>query len=224
MLVSYIKGVYEDWGGERKIFHYTSKDLRVWEPVKATGLSGCIDASVFQLPNGSWKMWFKNEEKGSFTYAAISNDLINWKLLEKPEVDNRHHEAPIVFFWKNSYWMVTDPTYEEYTGLDVFSSTDALHWKYNNTILNKPGIRPDDIDQGRHPDVKVVNGKAYIFYFTHPGRIYPYEKKEDPDANRYRYRRSSLQVAELELNDDKISCNRNKYALIKSGTDLKIPQ
>lgn len=224
MLVSYIKGVYEDWGGERQIFHYTSTDLKEWKVLPSTGLVGCIDASAYPLPDGSWKMWYKNEAKGSYTYAAKSSDLIHWKVLDSAEITNRHHEAPIVFYWKKAYWMVTDPTYEEYTGLDVFRSTDATHWVFNNTILDHPGARPDDIDQGRHPDVKVVDGKAYIFYFTHPGRVYPGLGKEDPDANRYRYRRSSLQVAELELIDGKIACDRNKYALLKGNRAFSIPQ
>ena len=127
------------------------------------------------------------------------------------EVKNRHHEAPIVFKWKGFYWMITDPTYESYTGLDVFISSDATHWTFNNTILNEPGIRPDDIDQGRHADVKIINDQAIIIYFTHPGRIYLEDLNEDPDHGVYRYRRSSLQAAELEFVNGKIICNRNKY-------------
>lgn len=119
---------------------------------------------------------------------------------------------------------MTDPNSDGYVGLDVFRSVDATHWEFNNTILNTPGVRPDDIDQGRHADIKVVNGKMYIFYFTHPGRVFPNEKEEDPDKNRWRYRRSSLQVAELELKNGKMTCNRNKYALMQPVVELKIPQ
>ena len=212
LLVSYIHGVYSNWGGTRLIFHYQSKDLEKWEQLDSTGLEGCIDASVFQLPDNSWKMWFKDEQRGSFTYAAVSRDLITWKRTDQVEVNNRHHEAPVVFWYQDKYWMITDPTYESYTGLDVFESTDAMHWSFNNTILNTPGSRPDDNDQGRHADVQVINNRVYIFYFTHPGRIYLSNGNEDPDENRYRYRRSSLQVAELELKAGKIYCNRNKYS------------
>ena len=220
MIVTYIKGVYEDWGGQAQVFHYVSKDLTNWKWLNPTGLSGYIDASVFQMPDKSWKLWFTR----GFTYSATSKDLINWKAGDTPVVNNRGHEGPIVFYFDNAYWLITDPTYDEYTGLDVFRSTDATHWEYNNTILNTPGVRPDDIDQGRHADVKVVNGKMYIFYFTHPGRVYPNEKAEDPDKNRWRYRRSSLQVAELELKDGKMTCNRNKYAVVQPTVELKIPQ
>jgi len=224
MIVTYIKGVYDNWGGDRQIFHYVSRDLIAWNRLKATGLSGCIDASVFKMPDKSWKMWFKNEARGSYTYSAVSIDLQNWKFGDSAEVKNHSHEGPVVFYLQNVYWMITDPTYDAYTGLDVFRSTDATHWEYNNTILDRPGTRPDDIDQGRHADVKVVNDKAYIFYFTHPGRVYPNEKDEDRDNNRWRYRRSSLQVAELEYRDGRIICNRNKYAVMKPAVELKIPQ
>jgi beta-xylosidase len=213
LLVSYIHGIYSNWGGTRLIFHYQSSDLENWTQLNSTGLEGCIDASVFQLPDQRWKMWFKDENNGSFTYAALSQDLIHWRRTNRPEVNNRRHEAPVVFRFQNKYWMITDPTYESYTGLDVFESTDAEHWTLNNTILNTPGKRPDDNDQGRHADVQVINGRAYIFYFTHPGRIYLPDGNEDPDNNRYRYRRSSLQVAELEIIDGKIFCNRDKFSL-----------
>ena len=230
IIVSYIRGVYDNWGGERQIFHYRSGDLEQWERIASAGTDGCIDASVAQLPDGNWKMWFKDEQRGSFTYSAISTDLITWtrnsfedstgKQAFWPEVFNRHHEAPVVFRWKNSWWMITDPTYEEYTGLDVFRSDDATHWIYNNTILNTPGMRPDDNDQGRHADVQVVNDRAIIIYFTHPGRIYdqpginlPDLPRENPDGNNLRYRRSGLQMAELELQGDTIICNRDKFAV-----------
>ena len=97
--------------------------------------------------------------------------------------------------------MITDPTYESYTGLDVFESTDAIHWSFNNTILNTPGSRPDDNDQGRHADVQVINNRVYIFYFTHPGRIYLSNGNEDPDELLAEYQR---QLAELQQVRDKL--------------------
>lgn len=232
MIVSYIRGVYDNWGGERHIFHYASNDLNHWKQIPSSGLEGCIDASAVQMPDKTWKMWFKDEQRGSFTYTATGKDLKTWtrathrnaedSMYYTPEVNNRKHEAPIVFFWKEKWWMVTDPTYEEFTGLDIFSSSDASTWIYNSTILDKPGLRPDDNDQGRHADVQVVGDRAFLFYFTHPGRIYnkpgqslPGLMSEDPDENRLRYRRSSLQVAELELTNGRIICNRDKFATLK---------
>jgi hypothetical protein len=211
MVVTHIAGVFDDWGGRRVLRQYASKDLQHWRDLGPVGLNGCIDASVFQMPNGMWKMWFKDETKQSFTYASVSSDLAHWTRLDSPEVRNRHHEGPVVFRWKGAYWMITDPTYDEYTGLDVFRSDDLTHWAFNNTILNSPGMRPDDNDQGRHADVQVVDGKAILLYFTHPGRTYPNHGPEDPDEGRYRYRRSSLQAAELEMREGKVICDRDKY-------------
>ena len=212
MLVTWIEGVFSDWGGERILRQYASRDLVHWKDLGAVGLRGCIDASVLRLNDGRWKMWFKDEDHGSFTYASVSKDLLHWTRLDSPEVRNRHHEGPVVFRWKDAYWMITDPTYESYTGLDVFRSDDAMHWTYCNTILDSPGMRPDDNDQGRHCDVQVVDGRAILFYFTHPGRVYlEGGKKEVADEDAYRCRRSSLQVAELECSNGKLLCNRNRY-------------
>jgi len=210
MFVTYIKGIYDDWGGERQILHYQSSDLNNWEEIKSVGTSGCIDASVYQMDDGSWKMWYKDEKNGSFTYSSTSNDLVSWQQTGIKEVSNCRHEAPIVFRWKGKYCMITDPCVLDFSGLDCFISDDATNWKFNNSILNSPGARPDDNEQGRHADVKVIDDKAYIFYFTHPGRVYK-DRVEVEEPDLLRYRRSSLQVAELEMIDGKILCNRDKY-------------
>jgi len=214
MFVTYINGIFSNWGGEREMHHYVSNDLKTWKATKPIGTRVCIDAMVYPLQDGTWKMWYKDELNGHYIASAISDDLIDWKHLGKIEIDNRHSEGPTVFEWKGKYWMVTDPTYMERTGLDVFSSEDAINWEFNNTILNNEGMRNDDNEQGRHADVKVVNDRAFIFYMTHPGRIYK-DGKEVDEANLVRYQRSSLQVAELEYQDRKIVCDRNKYLLQK---------
>jgi predicted GH43/DUF377 family glycosyl hydrolase len=213
MFVTYIKGVFSDWGGKRQMAHYSTTNLVDWKYEGMVGTGGCIDPTVFRIKDGSWKMWYKDEHKGSYTTSASSDDLKNWKPSGILEVRNRIHEAPIVFFWKGKYRMLTDPCYDDYTGLDSFESDDAVKWTFTGSILDKPGIRPDDNDQGRHPDVVIINDRAYVFYFTHPGRVY--KNNIEVLENEYRYRRSSLEVAELELIDGKISCNRNKYSLKK---------
>ena len=162
MFITYINGIFNNWGGKRLMFHYVSKDLITWKATKSIGTEGCIDAMVYPLHDGTWKMWYKDEKNGHYIASAISDNLTNWK--------------------------------------------------FNNTILNNEGIRNDDNEQGRHADVKVVDDRAFIFYFTHPGRIYR-NGKEVEEANLVRYQRSSLQVAELEYQDEKIVCNRNKYLI-----------
>jgi len=210
MFVTYIKGVHHDWGGERVLFHYESTNLTDWHMLEPIGTTGCIDASVYQMKDEGWKMWYKNEKQGSFTYSATSKDLSNWTPTGIKEIDNIRHEAPVVFEWNGKYCMLTDPCVLEFSGLDCFISEDGTNWEYNNTILNSPGKRPDDNEQGRHPDVMVIGDKAYIFYFTHPGRIYK-NGTEVSEPELLRYRRSSLEVAELEWVNGKIICDRDKY-------------
>jgi len=209
MFVTYIKGVYTDWGGERQIFRYTSKDKINWQFAEKIATTGCIDAMVFQIKNGYWKMWYKDEKRNSRIYTAISEDLTDWQLTDTEEAAGNSHEGPVVFSFKDQYWMLTDM----WNGLDVYTSNDASNWEYNNTILTlkEPGRRPDDNVMGRHADVIVLKNKAYVIYFTHPGRIYKNEKEKSEST--YRYRRSSLQIAELEVKEGKLNCNRDKYYL-----------
>jgi hypothetical protein len=62
---------------------------------------------------------------------------------------------------------------------------------------------------GGHPDVVVQGKRAFVFYFTHPGR-----RPEIPDSPAYEKRRSSIQVAELIYSEGKIICNRNEAVQI----------
>jgi hypothetical protein len=209
MFVTYIRGVYSDWDGTPRILHYTSPDLFHWKMEKPTGMDGYIDACVFQLPDKSWKMWYK--DGNSHISVGTSPDLFAWRDLKRVEVSDFDCEGPIVFRWRGSYWLIVDECTGAYTGLAVFRSEDAEHWTRNSAILDSPGKRLDDNDQGRHADVAVIGGRAFIVYFTHPGRTYDASHVEVWENESYRYRRCSLQVAELELLDGKLVCNRDKY-------------
>ena len=68
----------------------------------------------------------------------------------------------------------------------------------------------DDKVKGGHPDVVVSGGRAYLFYFTHPGR-----RPGNPKSNLYDQRRSSIQVVELTYINGKISCDRDKPTYIR---------
>jgi hypothetical protein len=200
MYVSYIQGVPIDWSGhKRKIIHYTSTNLWDWTYESELKLSSeyVIDAGVHKLPNGTWRMWFKDEANHSHTYAADSLDLFHWEVVG-PVITGFPHEGPNVFHWKNSYWMIID----QWAGLGVYQSSDGKQWVRNGTILNEHGTREDDGTIGLHADVHVNGDHAYIFYFTHPERV----EGAEPS---YKTRRSSIQVAKLELVDDTLVCNRN---------------
>jgi hypothetical protein len=55
----------------------------------------------------------------------------------------------------------------------------------------------------------VQDDRAFIFYFTHPDwdRTHHFGMQE---VQPYHVKRTSLQVAELELHDGRLLCDRNK--------------
>lgn len=200
--LTYVPGIFTDWNAPRDIVHLTSGDLLKWKLQSTLKLSSdrVIDACVFQLPSGMWRMWYNNEVDHKSIYYAESEDLYHWTDKGKATGD-QPGEGPKVFRWKDHYWMVVDV----WDGLGVYRSDDCNDWvRQKSNILGKPGTGLDDRDIGRHPDVVVSEGRAYIFYFTHPGR-----ERSNARGDTYGERRSSIQVAELEYQDGEITCDRN---------------
>lgn len=207
MYLTIVPGVFEDWYHPRYIVHLTSNNLTDWKFESKLNLVSerCIDASVFQLPNGTWRMYYNNENDGKSIYYADSADLYNWVDNGTKAVKDRG-EGPKVFKWKGKNWMVNDA----WKGLGVYHSEDFKHWKrQDKNILEIPGNGIDDMVKGGHPDIVVNGDKAYVFYFTHPGRT-----PQNKDLDTYETRRSSIQVAELEYINGEIICNRNKPVYI----------
>ena len=206
MYVSYVPGVPHDWSGSRHILHMTSEDLWDWRLQSRLQLSSdrVIDACVHPLPDGRWRMWYKDEARGSHIYAADTRDLYRWTEVGAVLAD-RAQEGPNVFRLGDWYWMVTDP----WQGLAVHRSPDAERWQPFGTILRDPGTRPDDQAQARHADVLVQGDAAYIFYFTHPQ-----EGVRVPEAVSgvipYALRRTSVQVARLEVRGETLTCDRDR--------------
>ena len=205
MYVSYVQGIPQDWNCGRKILHYTSNNLWDWRFEGPLTLSSdrVIDACVFEVRPGEYKMWYKDEDHHSYSYAAVSHDLYHWEVLG-PEVTDRDHEGPNVFRFADSFWMITDPWH----GLGVYRSDDAEHWEPQENILREPGTRPDDGTIGAHADVLVHEGHAYIFYFTHP-EVSEEQRTHEGFVQEYRHRRSSIQVAELKVENGHMVCDRN---------------
>lgn len=204
MYLSYVPGVFTDWNHPRWIVHFTSKNLINWKFESKLNLSSdrCIDACVFRLPNGTWRMYYNNEVDGKSMYYADSPDLYKWTDSGKKVVGDQGGEGPNVFFWKGKNWMIVD----NWKGLGVYSSDDLVNWKrQEKPILKEPGKDADDNVIGGHASVIVNGGRAFIFYFTHPGRT-----PENEGKDTYETRRSSIQVAELEYVDGQIVCNRDK--------------
>ena len=151
-------------------------------------------------------MWYKDERNGSHTYFADSKDLYNWEVKDCA-ADDVPHEGANVFGFGGKYWLITDC----WSGLDVYYSDDLTTWtKQSSRILDIGGTREDDGVIANHADVYVTDNNAYIFYFTHPDR-----QKNMLENNIGNERRTSIQVAELEVKDGVLVCDRNKDISVK---------
>ena len=208
MYLTFVPGIFTDWSHPRDIIHLTSKDLLNWKYESTLKLSSnrSIDACVIRLPNGTWRMWYNNELDHKSIYYADSPDLYKWKDRGKA-MGERPGEGPKVFRWYGCYWMVVDV----WKGLGVYNSDDCLKWtRQAKNLLEEPGKGPDDKVKGGHPDVVVSNNRAFLFYFTHPGR-----QNNTPKSSLYEQRRSSIQVVELEYKDGQLTCDRDKPTYIQ---------
>jgi hypothetical protein len=208
MFLTVVPGVFEDWKHPRALVHLTSTDLRCWKNAAPLTLASdrVIDACVFRLPDGTWRLWYNNERDRKSIYYADSSDLKIWTDKGKA-VHDQPGEGPKVFRWKNAYWMITDV----WRGLAVYRSDDLLAWirQPGPNLLQEPGKGIDDGVKGGHADIVVNNDRAFLFYFTHPGRTPGNEKKDSPDT-----RRSSILVVELHEQDGKLTCNRDEPTFI----------
>jgi len=204
MYVSVIRGVPTRWAGHTSVIrHYTSPDLVDWTFIADLDLGSdrVIDACVLRTPGGGYRMWYKDEVRGSHTYCADSVDLHRWEPAGAV-LTHAPHEGPNVFELAHRYWMLVD----EWRGLAVYRSHDLETWERQGRILDRPGVRPDDAAVGQHADVVVNGDEAHIFYFTHP------ERGDDPSTvdRDYRSRRSSLQVARAVVVDSRLTCDRDE--------------
>ncbi len=207
MYLTYVPGIFDNWNHPRNIIHLTSKDLFNWQYQATLQLANdkVIDACVFQLPDGNWRMWYNNERDGKSIYYADSKDLYNWQ--DKGKAIAARGEGPKVFKWQNTYWMIIDV----WKGMEVYQSDDLLKWKKQLTrLLEEPGTGKDDQAIGGHCDVVVNNDRAYIFYFTHPGR----SKANPAPAQSVEARRSVIQLVELKYKDGELTCNRDESIYI----------
>lgn len=210
MFVTHINKILDHWGdGEPTLRHYTSKDGINWKfaDVVDTGSDDIIDGAVVKLPDGKWLLVFRDDNAKTRTAMCTSKDLKTWKRLDQT-VGDRRHEAPVIMHWKNKYWMLTD----DWQGLGVYESDDGLNYKRNGTILGEGGSRPDDGVKASHAGLAVCGDRAFVFYHVHAGQLPDAPKWAAHNTYTYDYKRSSLQIAELELVDGKLICDRDKYA------------
>lgn len=202
MYLTYVPGIFKDWNHPRVIWHLTSTDLSHWKYQSQIPLVNekVIDACVYPLPGGVWRMWYNNEKDGKSIWFADSKDLYHWE--DRGKAVASRGEGPKVFRWMDRYFMMVDA----WKGIEIYQSKDLLRWeKQSSRILEQPGKGLDDQVMGGHCDVVVHNGKAYVYYFTHPGRT----KLNPAPKNSFEDKRSVIQVAELKYENGIITCDRD---------------
>ncbi len=207
MFLTVVPGIFENWQHPRDIVQLASSDLRNWSYEQTLKLSAdrVIDAGLIKMPDGLWRMWYNNERDKKSIYYAESRDLKTWTDKGKA-VNDKPGEGPKVFRWKGKYWMIVD----QWKGLGVYRSEDALSWEPQPTnLLANPGKGLDDKVMGGHPDVVVSGDRAFLFYFTHPGR-----RGEDAKKDSTEQRRSSIQVVELKLENGWLTADRDETTYI----------
>lgn len=95
--------------------------------------------------------------------------------------------------------------------MDVYYSDDLTTWtKQSSRILDIGGTREDDGVIANHADV-YVNGQQRIYFLLHS----PDRQKNMLENNIGNERRTSIQVAELEVKDGVLVCDRNKDISVK---------
>ncbi len=210
------------WGGPGYVIQYSapaSDLLNGWKRVQKISKleERALDATVWK-DGETWKLWYKGRKDGGPKASLIamqSEDLLNWKIdnSDTGEVFNEtatgygFEEAPFFFEWKGKKWLITDP----HEGLIVYESDDARSWKMNNVILKEGGSREQDGSMARHCSVLVEEGRAFVFYHVEPWRDYGTPPYIQPRENR----RAAIQIAELELADGKVVCDRDKDLILK---------
>ncbi len=209
MYLSAVPGIATKWGLPGFIAHLTSTNMRDWKYEKRLTQLGTkvIDSDILKMPDGTWRMYYKDQTKYSHINMTESKDLYNWS--DPKEAMRIMGEGPIAFQWKGYYWLIIDT----WNGQTVHRSLDGGNWivQPGGTLLpDDEGIGKDDIPNGLHANVVISNDRVYMYYFTHPGRT-----GNDKQKDTFEQRRTSIQVVELELNDAGwIMANRNKPTFV----------
>ena len=205
MYVSYITGIPTDWEYPRRMLHYVSDNLWDWRFEGALDLDSdrVIDACVYEIEPGLFKMWYKDEDKQSHTYAAVSRDLSNWQVVGE-EVSDCGQEGPNVFRLGGKIWMISD----FWRGLASYTSEDFTHWTRCENLLAQSGTRPMDVGLGHHADAVVRGDRAFLFYFCHPfaNELAGSEAQLRTEQDR---NKAVVQVCELKVENGMLTCDRN---------------
>lgn len=212
MFLTVVPGIFETWDHPRRLTHLTSPDLRHWTYRSTLDLASdrVIAAAVVPLPTGGWRLWYNDERRGKAIAYADSPDLSNWTDHGRTSGFETapSGKGPTVFRFGGQWWMVVD----HWRGLGVYHSPDLTTWtaQPGDFLLATPGRGPDDDVNGGHASVRVTpdGTRAFLFYFTHPGRAGTITPAAGDDLDR---RRSSILTVELFLTAaGHLTCDRDQ--------------
>jgi hypothetical protein len=210
MYLSIEPGIDVKWGLPGFIAHLSSTNLRDWKYESRLSQLGTqvIDADLLRMPDGIWRMYYKDQTGYSHINVTESKDLYSWS--SPKEALKIRGEGPIAFQWKGYYWLIIDT----WNGQTVHRSKDGNTWEVQPGSPLMPdgeGTGKDDIPNALHANVVISNNRLFMYYFTHPGRI-----GQDKNKDTYEQRRTSIQVVELKLNKAGwITANRNEPTYVK---------
>ena len=179
MFLTFVPGIFTDWNHPREIVHLTSADGVKWKTAGKVDLKSdrVIDPCVMQLPDGTWRMWYKDERKPKPLSYADSSDLKNWET-KGNAVTNFSGEGPKVIHWKDRYWLIADCWRN---GMRVWSSDDCTNWKLQDEALF-----------GNHGDIVASGNRAWWFYFN------------GPNSPQHNGRTTAINVVELSVGGGKL--------------------
>jgi hypothetical protein len=81
MYLTFVPGIFTDWQHPREILHLTSADLLKWkyEGTLKLACDRVIDACVYRLLDGTWRLWYNHERDNKSIYFADRRDLNQWE-------------------------------------------------------------------------------------------------------------------------------------------------
>ncbi len=210
MYLSIQPGIAERWSVVQGfIAHLSSTNLRDWKYESALDhlAPRSYDADVIQMPDGTWRQYYRDPAASTFKVIE-SKDLYAWS--EPREALRTRGEGPILFQWKGYFWFIVD----DWKGMTAFRSTDGDTWEQQpgeSLMPDGTGTGIDDIPNGLHGEILISGDRAYLYYFTHPGRV-----GEDKKKDEYEQRRTSIQVVELKLDKESwIKADRNSPTYVQ---------
>lgn len=208
------------WGGRGSIVHYSTaldNPIKGWKKRKVmhSDTLSTLDASAYWVGDTA-HLWFMSKsalyKNQDYTLNHLTTkDFQTWKVVEQPlgDVYNKpateidYEEAPYIFRWKNSYWLMTDP----HNGFAIYKSDAATRWEFQGNILKNPGTGKMDTARARHGSVLIKDNRAFLFYHVEYKRDYDGQPIfKQPLENR----KSAIQMAELKIVDGKLVCDRNE--------------